>query len=149
MTILELLHDSEAHGGTEESHSGVTPPNYLIVMLACPDCGKAAIPTGQGEVSVGEALLRAGQCDAVIEDPEGNRRTTIPPRVRRQAFQRARFRCEARGCTNVHFLEIHHRKQVSGGGLRDLENLVVLCWQCHRDLHRAEEEARKVAKTAP
>ena len=36
------------------------------------------------------ALLEAAYCDAVIEDTGGNRRRTIPPRLRRQVMQRAR-----------------------------------------------------------
>ncbi len=122
---------------------------YLLVIMNCPVCGRGAIPSSRGEVPAPAALLKAAQCDAAIEDAAGLRRRTIPPRVRRQALQRARFRCEAEGCGHTQFLEVHHRVPVAGGGGHDLENLVVLCWRCHRRLHEQEDAARSALKEAP
>ncbi len=95
------------------------------------------------------ALLEAAYCDAVIEDTGGNRRRTIPPRLRRQVMQRARFRWEAAGCPNTQFLQIHHRRPAAAGGGNTLDNLVVLCSRCHRRLHENEQTARTVLRHAP
>lgn len=129
--------------------AGASPLPIQVVIIECPDCGKAVFPTNRGEIEVPAPLLKAAHCDAVIEDARGNRRHTIPPRIRRLALQRARYRCEAAGCTNTSFLCLHHRRPVSGTGSNDLANLVVLCGRCHRRLHAAEEEAREAVRNAP
>ncbi len=122
---------------------------YLLVIMQCPSCGMATIPSNRGEIAVPKPLLEAAHCDAAIEDPSGNRRRTIPPRLRRQALQRARFSCEARNCTHTQFLEVHHRRPTAAGGTNSLDNLIVLCSHCHRRLHENEELARMALKHAP
>ncbi len=118
------------------------PPPYLIVLLTCPSCHEARLITGRGEVDVPQALLAAATCDATVADTRGERRRTIPPRLRRLALQRARYHCEAAGCRHTRFLEIHHRQPVAAGGGDDLANLVVLCSACHRRLHEHEAQVR-------
>ena len=39
--------------------------------------------------------------------------------------------CAAPGCTHSRFIEIHHIKEWSEGGMTDLENLLPLCSACH------------------
>ncbi|MFH2053174.1 MAG: HNH endonuclease [bacterium] len=122
---------------------------YLLVIMECSSCGAAAIPSSRGEIPADPALLKSAHCDAAIEDATGRRRRTIPPRLRRQALQRARFRCEAEGCAHAQFLEVHHRLPAAAGGGHDLENLIVLCSRCHRSLHAAEGAARIALRRAP
>lgn len=133
--------------GTGQGESASLP--YLLVMLQCPDCGEGRIPTPRGEVGAPVALLKAARCDAVVEDPSGKRRAEILPRTRRLIMQRARYRCEAPGCGNTAFLEIHHRVPAAGGGAAGRGNLVVLCSRCHRRLHECENSARAAIARAP
>ena len=109
----------------------------------------AAPGTIRGEIEVSLPLLKAAHCDAIIEDADAQRRHTIPPRLRRLAFQRARYRCEAEGCGNASFLSIHHRRPVAGAGANELANLSVLCWHCHENLHRSEQAARDAMRKTP
>lgn len=122
---------------------------YLLVVLECPNCGSARIPTSRGEVVAPEALLEAARCDAAIEDAAGHRRRVISPRVRRQALKRARYRCQRPGCSHTQFLEVHHRIAAAAGGGSGLENLIVLCSKCHRQLHEKEHRARAALRDAP
>lgn len=122
---------------------------HLIVMLECPACGRGTWPTSRGELPVPRPLLEAAHCDAVIEDPDSSRRSAIAPRVRRQVLRRARYRCEAAGCGQAVFLQIHHRRPVAGAGSAEPENLVVLCWRCHRTLHDQEAAATAALRQAP
>ncbi len=139
----KILRALAAGGG--QSH-GVP---YLVVIMKCPECGCAALPTSRGEDPASNALLKSAQCDAAIEDAHGVRRHTIPPKLRRLALQRARFQCEAKGCNHSQFLEIHHRLPTAAGGTNDLSNLMVLCWRCHRHLHEDEEIARADLRGVP
>lgn len=125
------------------------PPPYLIVILECPTCGQAKLPTNRGELPAPRALLEAARCDATVEDRDGHRRATIPPRLRRLALRNARYRCQGPGCQATQFLEIHHRTPAAGGGADTADNLLVLCWRCHRALHQAEERAARVKGLAP
>lgn len=140
--VLEALAASHAPGQA-------TPPPYLIVILECPACGQAVLPTNRGELPAPLPLLQAAHCDATVEDPCGQRRSTLPPHLRRQALRKARYRCQGPGCGNTAFLEIHHRAPSALGGADTADNLMVLCWRCHRALHQAEERALQVRRLAP
>lgn len=129
--------------------AGRAEVRHLIVMLECPACGRGTWPTSRGELPVPRPLLEAAHCDAVIEDPDASRRSAIAPRVRRQVLRRARYRCEAVGCGQAVFLQIHHRRPVAGAGSADPDNLVVLCWRCHRALHEQEAAATAALRRAP
>lgn len=132
--------------GSMEENSG---PPYLVVILkqGAEDGGR--IVTNRGESPVAPALLKAVACDSVIEDGDGRRRRSLPPRLRRLALQRARYRCQAQGCGSNSFLEVHHRQPHAGGGGDEEDNLVVLCWRCHRALHDCEEKARAAVIESP
>jgi len=136
------------NGGGGNS-DGESPPPYLVVLLECPTCRKATMVTGRGEAPAPPPLIRAAACDRTVEDSDGKRSRAVAPRLRRLAMQRARFRCEADGCGRTQFLEIHHRQPVAEGGRNELENLVVLCWRCHRELHDHEELAKAAAAASP
>lgn len=84
--LLHALHDAVL--GSPTSTQGGAPP-HLLVIMHCPSCGAAALPTCRGEAPVAHPLLQAALCDAVIEDEGGNRHATIPPRLRREALRRA------------------------------------------------------------
>ncbi len=136
----------EGLGGANAARDGFVP---LMVMLTCPACDRASWPTSRGEFNVPRPLLEAGYCDAVVEDAAGNRRRTVNPRLRRLAFQRARYRCEAAGCGCAVFLQVHHIRPVAGAGQNKLENLKVLCWRCHRGVHHEEDAAREAIRNGP
>ncbi len=57
-------------------------------------------------------------------------------RVRRQALERAGYRCEVPGCACRTNLHVHHIQRRSQGGSDELENLAVACSSHHlRHLH--------------
>ncbi len=129
--------------------SAVAGPPTLLTIIECPTCGAGSIPTGRGEFPASMALLKAAHCDAIIEAPDATRRQVIPPRLRREAFRQARYACQAKSCERTIWLEIHHRRPVAGAGLNKLENLIVLCSECHRRLHKNEAAARAAVRESP
>lgn len=132
-------------GGPEGAHVLET----VLVLLECPSCTKATTATSRGEVPIPLPLLEAFRCDAILEDENACRRRAIPPRMRRRALRRARYRCENPGCGQAVFLQVHHRRPVAGGGGEGEQNLIVLCWRCHRDLHARDLVARTALRDAP
>ncbi len=152
MTALGVTKEDAVLCAMEEYGKGdcaLTPPPYLVVLLECPDCGRTDLPTNRGEATASAPLLAATQCDAVIEQHDGTRRSILAPRVRRMVFRSGRYRCEAPGCRHTQFLEIHHRIPIAGGGTDNMTNLVLLCSRCHRRLHEAEEQARRALESGP
>ncbi|MBU2503247.1 HNH endonuclease [bacterium] len=139
LTPVQAMLDNLSAAYAAPQNSGTRSP-YLVVLLVCPECGKARIPTSRGEAEAGSSLLAAAHCDAVIENPDGTRRQVITPRLRRLALRRSRYACEAGNCRHTRFLEIHHRVPVVGGGRTELDNLIVLCSRCHRLLHERETD---------
>ncbi|MBK9305167.1 MAG: HNH endonuclease [bacterium] len=45
-------------------------------------------------------------------------------------------RCQAPGCRNSRYLQVHHRIPAAAGGKPEPKNLVTLCSRCHRALHQ-------------
>jgi hypothetical protein len=68
----------------------------------------------------------------------GRARQAIPPAVRRAVLARDHHRCQVPGCTNSHFVDVHHIRPRSDGGRNTLENTITLCTAHHRATHRGE-----------
>jgi 5-methylcytosine-specific restriction endonuclease McrA len=65
-------------------------------------------------------------------------RQAIPPARRRAVLLRDQRCCQVPGCTNSHWLDVHHLELRSEGGANSLENLACLCSAHHRAAHRGE-----------
>lgn len=67
--------------------------------------------------------------------------------IRSRIRQRARNRCERCFCKTTHENNspkqgtIHHRFPRRNGGRNTMENLLLLCLSCHRDVHADEDAA--------
>ena len=57
--------------------------------------------------------------------------------VRRQALERAGWRCEAAECGKAGRFEVHHRTPLAEGGANTLDNAQVLCVTCHLKVHNS------------
>ena len=53
--------------------------------------------------------------------------------MRQKVYERDNYRC--RFCNYSMGLHPHHIKYKSAGGSDTLDNLVTLCWICHRAVH--------------
>ena len=71
-------------------------------------------------------------------------RIEFPPKVKTQAFQRAKGHCEECKCRIVS-AEYDHRIPWAMGGESTLENCVCLCSKCHR-LKTFSEDIPNIAK---
>ncbi len=111
--------------------------HFQVFVHQCPDCGRLSVPTSRGDLPLGRADSERILCDARIDDPRlGINRHAIAPSVRRRVLARDGHRCQAPGCTNTRFLEVHHITPRSQGGSNDASNLITLCSACHRHTHR-------------
>ena len=52
----------------------------------------------------------------------------------RAAKERAGYKCEE--CGSGYKVQAHHKVRLAAGGATTLENLQVLCFDCHRAAHR-------------
>jgi 5-methylcytosine-specific restriction endonuclease McrA len=121
-------------------------PRYLLVISRCPDCGTAEIRNSRGRFVASPALLEAARCDALRQGEHGSRRAAVPPRIRRAVLARDGHQCQAPGCRNTGYLEVHHRIPAAAGGKPEPTNLVTLCSRCHRALHKRELELRAAVR---
>lgn len=67
--------------------------------------------------------------------------TTLWQKIRLEVLREAPLcqQCEANHVVRV-AVEVHHRLPLSKGGSHDRSNLVPLCEDCHRELHREKVE---------
>lgn len=105
-----------------------------IVAYRCEECDAIDVPAGAGLKRLHPVDADALACDADHIDRQGGRRSSIPPRIRRQVLARDRHRCVR--CGSTRFLHIHHRHRRADGGQHTLANCVTVCAPCHR-LHHA------------
>ena len=156
--------DSEDVTGTEsglrsasqvsrDTCGSTSAPGYRIIIQYCPACEKATLDNARGSFTAPAPLLATAFCDSAQETLNGKgkvrRRLTIPPQVRRQVLRRDRYRCQAAGCGNTQFLQVHHRLPIANGGKTKLDNLITLCGRCHRALHERESALRNILVQAP
>lgn len=94
------------------------------------------------------SMLRSGKRLAPVSGKRQHRLDAWPEK-RQAAFERAGYRCEMvtdddghpTPCERTTDLHPHHRLRRSQGGSDELENLVILCAQCHRFVHDYPEYA--------
>ena len=75
----------------------------------------------------------------------GNETRNATRHQRRALNKRATNTCEYPGCATTRHLEAHHVTFHSKGGATDLDNLLLLCWHHHHQLHRNQFQIRHVA----
>ena len=71
------------------------------------------------------------------------KRTPVPAALKHAAVHEANAQCShinpnGQRCPNRRYLQLHHCKPVAIGGAHELSNLLVLCSQHHRAVHRSQ-----------
>ena len=123
-------------GGTYTANLLAPGPHFQIHVHKCPECEKATVQTSRGELTCSQADLARAECDSRVKKPGKRNKATIPPAVRRAVLARDRFRCQAPGCGNTRFLEVHHLAPRKLGGGNGKANLLTLCASCHGFVHK-------------
>lgn len=106
-----------------------------IHIRKCPECKQATATTRGRETLLTENEFDRLSCDAQILKPGKPNQATIKPSIKREVLSRDQHRCQAHGCRNTWFLEVHHIVSRRQGGTNDLTNLITLCGSCHSYLH--------------
>ncbi len=125
----------EATSPRGEVHPPSRPP-VQIHIHQCPECEKAAVQTGRGELVLSQTEQERAQCDCQISRPGKRNTTSVPPSVRRLVLARARHKCQRAGCRHTQFLEVHHIVPRLLGGSNDPDNCICLCSACHGLFHK-------------
>jgi hypothetical protein len=60
---------------------------------------------------------------------------TVSPALRRRVLHRDHHCCRVPGCRNSAYLDVHHLRPRSEGGLNTAANLIPLCGAHHRAVH--------------
>ncbi len=118
-------------GKTSQCTRVHSAPPYQIVIYRCKLCGGVEVHTHAGDKRLSSHTLAAVECDAQVLEPGKRNRAIVPPATRRAVFSRDGHRCQAPGCNNTRFLEVHHLIPRTNGGNNKLDNLTTLCSSCH------------------
>ncbi len=116
-----------AETATDEKELDVSPimidSPYSIVIQHCPECGRNLVAGKRGDMlEVEESLLEQARCDGAVHKADdngmpGRKKRSISPALRKKIFVRDRGVCRTPGCGSASFLEIHHVKPISQGGV--------------------------------
>ena len=100
---------------------------------------------GEKDVEAEWAMVAAGEQDGLVAkaDPHwANERLRwagdqpITPAQRAEVLRRDGYSCQCPGCENRLWLEVHHVVFYCRGGATVPDNLIVVCWSCHRRIHQ-------------
>ena len=80
-------------------------------------------------------------------DPVLFKAADIPPEIRQFVLRRDNYRCRKCGEEDPENLTIHHVTPRSQSGEHDPDNLVTLCWRCHRRIHDGELAVKRIDNT--
>jgi hypothetical protein len=129
--LVELAMGDDAERATVVVHVDARDLNQVN--------GKAGLEYGPLVPSeVARRLACDGRIEVVTESPDGKpigvgrRSRVVPPWMLRELRKRDGG-CV--NCGNTNACHAHHVKHWAHGGTTDLDNLVLLCWKCHRLVH--------------
>jgi hypothetical protein len=112
--------------------------SYQIALTVCERCGRGEQHAAGEKVPVDKVAVEMAQCDAqeLGRVGEAGRATQdVPPAVRRAVLHRDHGRCVVPGCRNHLWVDVHHLRLRSEGGLHHAANLVTLCGSHHDLVH--------------
>ncbi len=100
-------------------------------------------------ISLSELIEMNSDNEEVIENIKIIERTRtrgiITAQLKQEAIQKAEHKCKIcgfQGTTDSSILEIHHIRSLGKGGDNTLDNIIVLCPNCHKQVHdRMENES--------
>jgi len=136
LDALTALVDRERGEQTEEKNCTRVQAPVQVVAYRCEACAGVDVPTATGLKRLAPPDAEVVACDADRVDGRGHRRSSIPPRLRRQVLARDHHRCARCGRTGL--LHVHHRMRRADEGRHSLENCVTVCGPCHRVHHALE-----------
>jgi len=124
----------------EAPEASIQPPPTLRLRLVLPKSLDRLLQAAEAQLrrDTGEALS-SEECLYVLcllFLRQAGQEDSGQSRVRREALERAGYRCEVPGCACRTNLHVHHIQRRSQGGSDELENLAVACAAHHlRHLH--------------
>ncbi len=127
--------NSTSQSSRQQEHSTPGTSPYQIHIHLCPECESTTVQTSKGELEISTSELNRARCDCLISKPNHRNVSSIPPSIKRQVLEKARYKCQRPGCHHTRFLEIHHVVPRAQGGSNKPENLRCLCGACHKLLH--------------
>jgi len=136
--LVEQRGTSLVATASEKTSYAIGAPRGASVRVhvhRCPDCERTTVATSRGDLELGRAEREKVACDAQVIEPGKRSRAIIPPARREEVLARDGHRCQAPGCQNTRFLEVHHIKPRAKGGGNEAGNLTTLCSACHRLWH--------------
>ncbi len=116
------------------------PPRFMSAITTCRACKQSQLVGAGLSVPIAAAHAARIACDCIdIGDLETNDltrpRTSIPAALRRKVWLRDMGTCVVPGCRSCQYIEAHHLEWWINGGTHTMENLALLCWAHHQQLH--------------
>jgi hypothetical protein len=117
-----------------------SPPRFMSAVTTCRSCKQSQVVGAGMPVPITAAHAERIACDCIdIGDLETNEltrpRSSIPAALRRKVWIRDMGTCVVPGCRSCQFIEAHHLEWWMNGGLHTIENIALLCWAHHQQLH--------------
>lgn len=145
--LVEQRGTLESANSCEQNTSITSAPrgaSTLVHVHLCPECERATVATSRGDLELGRGEREKAICDAQVIEQGTRSRSVIPPGRRGQVMARDGHRCQAPGCRNTRFLEVHHIRPRARGGDNDPGNLITLCSACHRLWHERQGTVTRI-----
>jgi hypothetical protein len=124
--------EPELDRAAEECNGAAVECSARNIWEAATACQQSPCP-GNETVSLPEAARAHWENPRLRFNPEAR---GVTPAQRAELVRRDGYRCKTPGCPHHLFLEVHHIKFYAEQGRTVPDNLVCLCWKCHRHVHQ-------------
>jgi hypothetical protein len=117
-----------------------SPPRFMSAITTCRSCKQSQLVGAGMVVPITAPHAERIACDHIdIGDLETNDltrpRTSIPAALRRKVWLRDMGACVVPGCRSCRFIEAHHLEWWMNGGEHTMENIALMCFSHHQQLH--------------
>jgi hypothetical protein len=114
-----------------------------VVLYQCQHCSRTELDTGGEPMDLSPEVAARLGCGAQVIDLEREgklvrRGGPLPASVRRAVLLRDRYRCRVPGCGLRRYVDVHHLREQSQGGVHSRSNCLCLCERHHRMLHAGQ-----------
>ena len=79
----------------------------------------------------------------LIEQSNSYVKGNLTTGIRLEVLTRDNYTCQSCGKQAPYPLQVHHIRAEKDGGSASMENLVTLCWNCHKDVHSIDQTNKK------
>lgn len=109
--------------------------NFDLYLKICPSCGDKFTPNRKDQKTCSRTCSNKSRFGIKYKQGQPNSRATIVRKLKKLLLAERGYKCEECSFKVVEILQVHHVVRRCDGGSNELNNLKLLCPNCHALKH--------------